>query len=340
VAFSKLRLIYFPLFVFLLIACNKREKRSQLVHLIGNAQGTTYSIKYFDSLNKDYQPQIDSILEAVDLSMSTYIPNSIISKVNENKWVKVDTLFKEVFYISVEIWQQSDSIFDPTVGALVNAWGFGPGEKIEMDSLKVDSILKFTGLEKVSIRPNGTVKKEFKQTYLDFNAIAQGFTVDLVARFFESKKIENYLVEIGGEIRAGASNLSNNFDWLVAIDNPQQSQNGRLIATLKLKNMALATSGNYRKFYIDTITGERYVHTINPKTGYPQKSNILSASVLAAHCMDADGYATVFMASDLEKSMQILDSLASKMDAYILYLDENGNLQTYITPGFKSYLIE
>lgn len=339
-AFSKLRLIYFPLALFLLIACNKREKRSQLVHLIGNAQGTTYSIKYFDSLNKDYQPQIDSIIEAVDLSMSTYIPNSIISKVNENKRVKVDTLFKEVFYKSVEIWQESDSIFDPTVGALVNAWGFGPGEKIEMDSLKVDSILEFTGLSKVTIRPNSYVKKEFKQTYLDFNALAQGFTVDLVARFFESKRIENYLVEIGGEIRAGGKNLSNNFDWLVAIDHPQQTENGGLIATLKLKNMALATSGNYRKFYIDTLTGEQYAHTINPKTGYPQRSNILSASVLAAQCMDADGYATVFMASDLEKSMQILDSLASKMDAYILYLDENGKLQKYITPGFKAYLID
>ncbi len=339
-AFSTKSLFHILLIAFLFIACNKREKRSQLVHLIGNAQGTTYSIKYFDSINRDYQPQIDSIIEAVDLSMSTYIPNSIISKINSNIRVKTDTLFREVFYKSVEIWQQTDSIFDPTVGALVNAWGFGPGEKIEMDSLKVDSILKFTGLDKVSLRPDGYIKKEFKDTYLDFNAIAQGFTVDLVARFFESKKVENYLVEIGGEIRAGGKNLSNNFDWLVAIDHPQQTENGGLIATLKLKNMALATSGNYRKFFIDTLTGERYVHTINPKTGYPQRSNVLSASVLAAQCMDADGYATVFMASDLEKSKKILDSLASKMDAYILYLDENGNLQKYITPGFKSYLID
>jgi thiamine biosynthesis lipoprotein len=326
---------------FLLIACNEQVKKDQLVHLIGQTQGTTYSIKYFHTDTRDYQPEVDSIFHEVDFSMSTYIDGSIISKINKgNRRVKVDTLFKEVFITSQEIWKQTDSVFDPTVGALVNAWGFGPEGKITLDSLKIDSIRAFTGLEKVFLNENNYFSKTDKRTQLDFNAIAQGYSVDLVARFLNSKNIENYLVEIGGEIRAKGKNLSNNFDWLVAIDNPLQKENRSFIATLKLKNMALATSGNYRKFYIDSLTGEKYVHTIDPKTGYPKKSNVLSASVLAAECMVADGYATAIMAMDLEKSKVLLDSLSTQIDAFIIYLDDNNKLQKYITPGFKPYLIE
>lgn len=323
------------------INCNDTVKKEELVHLIGQAQGSTYSIKYYNAENKNYQTSVDSILKKVDESMSTYLPESLISKVNHSKKsVKVDTLFKKVFHKSVEIWEHTDSLFDPTVGALVNAWGFGPERKVEIDSLKIDSILQFTGLEKVSINQKDYLIKQDSRTQIDFNAIAQGYTVDLVSEFLDAHNIENYLVEIGGEIRAKGKNLSNNFDWLVAIDNPQGNEYRSFIATLKLKNMALATSGNYRKFYIDSLTGEKYVHTIDPKTGYPKKSNVLSASVLAADCMTADGYATALMAMDLDKSKILLDSLAETLDAFIIYLDENLKMRKHITPGFSNYIIE
>lgn len=324
-----------------LLGCNDTVKKAELVHLIGETQGSTYSIKYFDAENKNYQSSIDSILKKVDESMSTYLPESIISQINRSKKrVKVDTLFKEVFDKSVEIWKQTDSLFDPTVGALVNAWGFGPDGKITLDSLKIDSILQFTGLEKVSLNQRDYFIKQDSRTQIDFNAIAQGYTVDLVAEFLDVKNIENYLVEIGGEIRAKGKNLSNNFDWLVAIDNPQAKEYRSFIATLKLKNMALATSGNYRKFYIDSATGEKFVHTIDPKTGYPKKSNVLSASVLAADCATADGYATALMAMDLDKSKVLLDSLAQTIDAFIIYFDKNQKVRKHITPGFSNYIIE
>lgn len=325
----------------LLLSCNDTVKKEELVHLMGEAQGTTYSIKYFDAENKNHQASIDSILKKVDESMSTYLPKSIISQINQSKKrVKVDSLFKEVFDKSAEIWKQTDSLFDPTVGALVNAWGFGPDGKITLDSLKIDSILQFTGLDKVHINERNYFIKQDPRTQIDFNAIAQGYSVDLVAEFLDTKNIENYLVEIGGEIRAKGKNLSNNFDWLVAINNPQANEYRSFIATLKLKNMALATSGNYRKFYIDSITGEKYVHTIDPKTGYPKKSNVLSASVLAADCATADGYATALMAMDLDKSRVLLDSLAQTIDAFIIYLDEKQRVRKYITPGFSNYIIE
>lgn len=335
------KILLLPVVYLFFLACNNPVKKEQLVHLLGTAQGSTYSIKYFDTENKDYQTSVDSIVKKVDESMSTYLPESLISKINQSRRrVKVDTLFKTVFEKSVEIWEKSDSLFDPTVGALVNAWGFGPEGQIALDSLKIDSILQFTGLEKVSINEKSYFVKQDARTQINFNAIAQGYTVDLIAGFLENKNIENYLVELGGEIRAKGKNLSNNFDWLVAIDNPQAAENRSFIATLKLKNMSLATSGNYRKFIIDTVTGEKYVHTINPKTGYPKKSNVLSASVIAADCMTADGYATVLMAMDLDKSKVLLDSLADTLDAFIIYLDGNNNIKKYITPGFSNYLIE
>lgn len=335
------KILLLPVVYLFFLACNDPVKKEQLVHLLGTAQGSTYSIKYFDTENKDYQTSVDSIVKKVDESMSTYLPESLISKINQSRRrIKVDTLFKTVFEKSVEIWEKSDSLFDPTVGALVNAWGFGPEGQIALDSLKIDSILQFTGLEKVSINEKSYFVKQDARTQINFNAIAQGYTVDLIAGFLENKNIENYLVELGGEIRAKGKNLSNNFDWLVAIDNPQAAENRSFIATLKLKNMSLATSGNYRKFIIDTVTGEKYVHTINPKTGYPKKSNVLSASVIAADCMTADGYATVLMAMDLDKSKVLLDSLADTLDAFIIYLDGNNNIKKYITPGFSNYLIE
>jgi len=315
------------------IACNKTTFPNYS-KLEGFALGTTFHITY-QNIIPVKQTQIDSLLYLVNKSLSTYIPNSDISKINKgDTTVLVDAMFLEVFNKSKQVYKQSNGAFDPTIGALVNAWGFGPENKLNnIKPQQVDSLLHFVGFEKVHIK-NAKVDKPM-QTYLDFNATAKGYAVDIIGRFLETKKIYNYMVEIGGEIRARGKNQKNNF-WKIAIEKPNFDGSTRSIQTvIELNNEAIATSGNYRKFKINTATGEKYAHTINPKTGYPSKSNLLSASVIAAlDCADVDAYATAFMAMGFEKSKLFLEKYPH-LKAFLIYSDEQGVIKTFASTNLK-----
>lgn len=306
---------------------------------IGQTQGTTYSIKTISSTNENLQPAIDSVLQAIDLTFSNYNNQSLLYKINQGAdTLKVNDMFVEVFNASEKIYKDSDKLFDPTVGSLVKAWGFGVNNTLTVNEKQIDSLLALTGFEKVSLLKDQTLAKCCPNIYLDFNAIAQGYTSDVMSRMLKQKGIENFMVEIGGEVYASGINSMKNKPWTIGIDDPQSPINQRkLAAKVNLTNQGLATSGNYRKFKIDAKTGKKYVHTINPITGYPKMSNILSTTVIAPTSMEADGYATAFMLMDLEKTHLFLQK-NKNIQALIIYLDENNQVHQYQTTGFKSLI--
>lgn len=302
------------------------------IRLLGEAQGTYYSIIYYDHEQRDFQFEIDSTLKAFDQSVSLWVPNSILSRLNNNDTsVKLDHSFIENFKLSLEIAEKTNGNFDITVGSLVRAWGFGFDATVKVDSAIVDSILQFTGYKKVGLVNEHVVKDDHRTTF-DFNAIAQGYSVDLIGEFLEEKGIENYLVDIGGEVKGKGRKPDGKF-WKVGIDKPIADKNEArdLKAIIDLKDMAIATSGNYRKFYEED--GIRYAHTINPKTGYPVQHGLLSASVLAKDAAIADAYATAFMVMGLEQS-KIFLSKNSFLEAFFIYTDEEGNYTSFGTDGF------
>ena len=307
---------------------------------MGGALGTSYSITYLADTELDYQTAIDSVFKVVNQSMSTYIPTSDISRINEgDSTIVIDHMFKEVFELSKEIHRNTNGYFDPTVGTLVDAWGFGPGEQIELDSLKVDSLLNFVGFEKVLLNGNGNIIKEHPEIKFDFNAIAKGYAIDRLARMLEAKGISDYLVEVGGEVVGKGTNRIREKDWVVGIDDPEGEGVGTPRKLIYLRNRAMASSGNYIKFRVDPVTGEKYVHTIDPKTGYTKNSHILGTTVLADNCATADGYATAFMAMDLSAVKNLL-SEKSGIDAYIIFSDENNSAQEFMTQGFEKMVVE
>lgn len=303
---------------------------------IGPALGTTYSIIYLDDKELNFQTAIDSVFQVVNQSMSTYWPDSDISKINSgDSLIKVDHMFKEVFELSKSIYKASDGYFDPTVGTLVNAWGFGPGEQMDLDSAKVDSLLQYVGFGKVTLREDGSISKKHPSIFFDFNAIAKGYAIDRLGVMLDGKGIDNYLVEVGGEVLTRGKNIISGKKWTVGIDDPQVEFGRQLKKIIALEDKALASSGNYRKFRIDTLTGEKYVHTIDAKTGFTKNAKVLAASVIAEDCATADAYATTFMAMDLEDSRTLL-SKQNELEAYIIYLDDDGTTQEFMTDGFKS----
>ena len=315
------------------VACNSNKTDLQVLQ--GNAIGTTYSIKYIASKNTNFELKIDNLIKAVNKSTSTYIPSSDISKINNGDTsIVVDAIFEEVFNKSEKIYNETDGDFDPTVGVLVNAWGFGPGTKINnLDSLKIDSLLTYVGFNKVSLS-NKKVTKLYPEIYIDFNAIGKGYLVDLIARQFETANIENYMVEIGGEIRVKGKNQKDEF-WKIAIENPNEDGTRSFATIIQLKDEAMATSGNYRK-YRTTADGKKYVHTINAKTGYASESNLLSASVISnGDCADVDGYATAFMAMGLDKSIAFLKQ-HTELKAFLIYANENGEIKTFASANFDN----
>ena len=323
--------------IFLISSCTTKSEWVKNFNS-GAALGTTYHITYISKENLDFQREIDSVFEVINTSMSTYIPTSDISKINRGDTsLVVDHMFKDVFELSKEIHDRTNGYFDPTVGSLVNAWGFGPGKQVQMDSLKVDSILKYVGFEKVGITADNRINKENVNIYFDFNAIAKGYAIDRLALMLEKRGITDYLVEVGGEIVAKGKNKVKEKQWVVGIDNPEGDDKPKIL--INLKNTALASSGNYRKFRIDSITGNKFVHTIDPKTGFTKNSNILAVSVIANSCAKADGYATALMAMDLEESKKVLEN-DTTLEAYVIFLDKQGETQSYVTKGFKATLLE
>lgn len=307
---------------------------------VGNALGTTYSIIYIADEELDFQMEIDSVFQVINQSMSTYIPTSDISKINRgDSTIVVDQMFEEVFETSTQVYKASNGYFDPTIGVLANAWGFGPGEQIELDSLKVDSLLSYVGWDKVALNTDGTISKSHPEIRFDFNAVAKGYSIDRLGALLDTKGIENYLVEVGGEVLTKGRNPISQKKWSVGIDDPQAETGRQLKRIVSLENKAMASSGNYRKFRIDPDTGKKYVHTIDPKTGYTKNSNILATSVVARTCSEADAYATAFMAMNLSASLELLEKETS-LEGYIIYLDDEGNTKEFITPGFEKLIKE
>jgi thiamine biosynthesis lipoprotein len=320
-------------FIVLFLAMASCQTKHKVQRFQGNALGTSYNVVYFDTTPNDIiADSIDAVFMRINQSMSTYWPNAIISKVNRNESVTIDADFKKVFQTAKTIWKQTEGYFDPTVGALVNAYGFGPVKSLEqIDQTVIDSLLNLTGLDKVSLLPDGTINKAHKNTYLDFNAIAKGYAVDALASMLQSLGYDQYLVEVGGELFASGLNPEKEKPWRVAIDHPKQDIGRTFIATLPLQNQGMASSGNYRKFRTD-VSGKRYVHTVNPKTGKTVQSNVLSTSVLAPSTMLADAYATVLMAIPHEQGETLIESLTDIEAMWVLV--ENDSVQVVTTPGF------
>lgn len=335
------KLVSTIIFTLLLIGCQNNQK--ERVFLIqGEAQGSTFAVKYIHSEEVIKKSTIDSLLLAFDLSLSTYRPDSKISKINVgDSTIVVDDFFVNTFKTSQKIYQETQGLFDPTIGVLVNAYGFGPSkEKIDLNPSKIDSLLTYVGFDKVNLNADNTISKKYMATYFDFNAIAQGYSVDVVADFLQSKGIQNGIVEIGGEIVAFGKNIIENKNWVVGIDDPTQSPEERtLLAKIKLENLGMATSGNYRKVKVDSLSGQKFVHIINPKTGLSQKGSVLSATVIAPKCIEADGFATAFMVMDIEATKKLLQT---RKDLYVLliYTDENNQLKQYKTNNFKELLVD
>ena len=319
----------------ILIGCSNDEPKKKKIVVEGYAQGTTYNVTYISKDGVDYQRAIDSTLIEIDNSLSTYQKKSLISKFNQSDSLgEIDQLFIDVFTISKRVYEESDGAFDPTVAKVVNAWGFGFENLYTTDSLVIDSLLDFVDFTKVEMNKEGVYKKR-KGMMLDFNAVAQGYSVDVLCNVLELRGIENYLVEVGGELKAKGLNLNDTL-WRIGIDRPLPDLREREIeAIVNLENKALATSGNYRKFY--EKDGVKYSHTINPKTGYPVVHNLLSTTVIADDCGSADAYATTFMVMGLEKSKAFLEANKS-LDALLIYSDKEGELQTFITDGLKKYI--
>jgi thiamine biosynthesis lipoprotein len=331
-------LFILSLFCILFTSC--RDKKNPYANFTGFAQGTTYNITYENENNLDpYETRqnVEKILEGFDMSLSLYKDSSIISKVNRNEEVILDSFFINVFSKSVKICEMTGGVFDITVGPLVNAWGFGPDAIKNFTESKRDSLMRLVGIEKVTISNRRIVKKN-PGMRLDFNAIAQGYSVDVICNYFDRQGIKNYLVEIGGEVRVKGTKAG--AMWRIGIDKPEDnnmSPGQTLEAIILLKDKALATSGNYRKFYIED--GVKYSHTIDPKTGYPVKNTLLSATIIAADCALADGIATACMVMGKENAIEFLKQYP-QFDGYLIYSDENGNFQTWISDNIKDFISE
>jgi len=326
----KSTLLIITVSLFGLNAC--QSDTASFTHLEGKAQGTTFSIIYRDSFERDFSEAIDSLFRVIDHSMSLWDSTSVISRINRNEvGIEPDEHFIEVFRKSQLVSEKTKGAFDITVGPLVNAWGFrAKKNNISPDSATIDSILLITGYQKVKIE-NGFVIKEKAAMQLDFNAIAQGYTVDLVAAWMSMHGVQDYLVEIGGEVRAAGKN-ERKTTWQIGIDKPVEktTEERPLQITIALENKALATSGSYRK-YIQQ--GQRKLsHIINPVTGYPVPHQLISVSVLAADCTTADAYATAFMVMGKEEAFELAKIL--QLEVYFISVEEDGSLSTAASPGF------
>ena len=328
-------IIIVAIFIF---SCQTRTSSVEKINFNGETQGTYYMVTYFDEQHRNLQIEIDSILKDFDQSLSSWVPNSILSRVNRNEsGVALDHYFKDNFYLSERVSKETDGAFDCTVGPLIEAWGFGFRQKIELNQQMVDSIREFVGYEKVGIEDNVFVKADPRME-VSFNAVAQGYSVDILGDFLKSKGIKNFIIDVGGEVLANGSKPNDGF-WHVGIQKPTENQYGEIESEVivSLNDKALVTSGSYRKYY--EKNGIRYSHMIDPSTGYPVAHSLLSATVLADNCAEADAYATAFMVMGLEKAKAFVNNRAD-LEAYFIFSDKNGQMKTYATKGIKQLIIE
>lgn len=329
----RILLPFCALLVLLLTGCGPK-KLSPYRKIAGFTQGTTFHITYEDKANQDLSGAVDSIFKVFDLTFSEYIPNSIVSRINKNDSTALfDDMFVEVYNKSLEVYRETHGAFDLTVGPLVNAWGFGPEKKAKVDSATIDSLLQYIGMDKIRLEGRRLIKK-LPGIDIDVNSIAQGYSVDVVYRYFEQLGIQNFMVEIGGEVRTKGKNPKGE-TWRIGVDKPVEGNNvaGEDLQTIiLLDNKAITTSGNYRKFFEEN--GVKYSHIIDPHTGYPYKNNLLSVTVIANDALTADGYDTGLMVLGLEGARELL-KLHPELEAYMIYSDANGKFQVEYTKGIQ-----
>ncbi|MDO1501452.1 FAD:protein FMN transferase [Winogradskyella maritima] len=311
------------------LACEDYKKEN--MSMSGPIFGTGFNIQYYSESDTNYQKQFDSIFAVINNSLSTYIPDSDISKLNRGETVTMDKHFDNVYQASKKIFKETRGIFDPTIGNVVNAWDFGPEEnKFVTDSTTIDSLMKYVNFDKVIKLDNRFIKPE--GTYFDFNAIAKGYGIDVICDFLESEGVTNYIVDIGGDMRAKGINVEKSKVWTVGIDDPNFDGSQSYSKVINLSNKGMATSGTYRKFKVDE-NGNRYAHIIDTKTGYPTKTNVLSVSVIAPNAMLADGYATAFQAMGVDSTKDFLKT-HDELKVYFIFLIANGELETLSLNGF------
>ena len=314
----------------------KHQHNMPYQHNRGQIFGTFYSITY--QCDNDLQKEIEAELKKVDLALSMFNKESIISKINRNEKVELNEMFLQVFTLAQKVSQDTDGAFDITVAPLVNAWGFGFKTGDQPSVASIDSLMSTVGYNKISLKGR-QVFKENKNTMLDCSAIAKGYGSDVVAAFLKKRGIENFMVEIGGEVvTQGIS--EKRVPWRIGVTKPTEdslSIGDELQTVLNVTNKAMATSGNYRNFYYKD--GKKYAHTIDPKTGYPVQHSLLSATVLANNCATADAYATSFMVMGIEKAKAVLERHPELM-AYFIYSDKKGELAVWYSPSMKDKILE
>ena len=328
--------IIFVVVVLAVVAIAVRKQNVAYQHDSGFVFGTTYNITY--QSNENLKSEIEKTLAEVDNSLSPFNEKSVITHVNKNEAVTLDDHFITVFRLSSEIYKDTEGAFDITVAPLVNAWGFGFKNGITPDRHAIDSLMQFVGFDKVKLQ-DGKIIKTDDRLMLDCSAIAKGYGVDAVARLLKSKGIDNYMVEIGGEIVASGENPKG-APWRIGVSKPEDdsvSVSNEIQGIINISNRAMATSGNYRNFYYKG--GKKYAHTIDPKTGCPVQHSILSATVVSDECAKADAYATAFMVMGLDKAKAVL-ARHKDMMAYFIYSDDKGNNKVWYSLSLKANLEE
>lgn len=314
-----------------LLAGCKTESAPTPISFVGEAQGTYYLVTYFDAKSRNFQPQVDSLLKAFDQSVSLWEPESILSRVNRgDSLVDLDLIFLYNFKLSYQVAEATAGAFDFTVAPLVRAYGFGPKGRSEITPQLIDSLKTIVDYRKVRLE-NGRVVKDDPRISFDFNAVAQGYSVDLVAQMLLVHGISSFIVDVGGEIYAN-SKKPDGSNWLVGIETPAETKTDeRHVGTVvRVENKAIATSGNYRKYY--EKDGIRYSHTIDPKTGYPVEHSLLSVTVMAKNAALADAYATAFMVMGQEQAILFVDQYPG-MEAHFIWSGSQGSIETYTTKG-------
>ncbi len=328
-----------PFLLFLIIGTVvivRQQRSTPYQHDEGQVFGTFYHITYQNdsSLNNEILAE----LAKVDDALSMFNKKSIISRINNGEDVETNEMFDTVFNLAESIADNTNGAFDITVAPLVNAWGFGFKTGNPPTKATIDSLRSVVGYKKVKLK-NKRIQKTDPRVMLDCSAIAKGYGCDVVAALLRRHGIDNYLVEIGGEVVAQGIS-EKRLPWKIGVTKPTDDSlavDKELQTVLNVKNMAMATSGNYRNFYYKN--GKKYAHTIDPKTGYPVQHNILSATVLAKHCAEADAYATSFMVMGLDKAKQVLDKHTELM-AYLIYADHKGNMQVWYSPSMKDKILK
>ena len=326
----------------LIFYCDNKKKTPKLYEVEGKGGSVAYRVKYISTDNTDLKHSIDSLVKVVDLSISSYNPESIVSKINQGiETTKINDHFKNAFATAQKVWKESGGFYDPTVGVLVKAWGFGkepiqPISKLPTEQ-QIDSLKKYVGFEKVHISNDDYVKKQSPAIQLDLTSVLRGYTADVISDFLKSKGIENFSVKVDSQTIVQGKDVVNNTPWKVEAEDPYELNDDYKEVILHLNNESVSTDENYRRVWIDG-NGKRFVHIINPFTGYPMTGEMLSATVIAKTAQESDAYSTMFMIIGIEKSKEFLTK-HPELKALLVYSDQNNQVQTYKTQNIEPLIV-